>query len=592
MKASSLFGSSLLLSSLMLVGCGQEQAPTSQTQAIQADSIYLNAKVYTVDKQQPWAEAFAVKGGKFLDVGKQADIKQLQGDNTQVIDLQGQLVLPGLIDDHIHPDMAVETHFAVAINPEGTTFEEFQQLIKDYAAANPDEEWIFGGNLDYLMDNNEPIAIWGVPSNKAILDELIPDRPAYFWDVGGHAGLVNSKALELLGITKDTPDPVGGEYIRDENGELTGVLRETGAHVVWEEYLKTRPSVEEIAHQRIKPVLGYLNSLGFTSITDIWAREWFLQSYKRLNEDNALTMRMAVYVTDPADWVSPWMKELAMKPINDPASYSSGNVDVLGVKFVLDGAAAGQTAAMVDPYEGSDDYRGPWRNDPVEFAEKLLAYDKKGLTVRAHGAGDAAIRVTLDAIERARKENNSTLRHGVAHTAILNPADIQRFKELNVTAESSPVFWYYQPAVEVIRNDIGPRLNWLFPLRDIVDSEANYSFGSDWQVSAPHPFHAMETLITRRAPGVTEGPALNTAQSINLEEALYGYTMGGAYSRYKENELGSITTGKLADFIVVDQDIFNVPVHTIHKTQVLRTVMGGNEVFNMDRIDEVTQFGR
>ena len=208
-----------------------------------------------------------------------------------------------------------------------------------------------------------------------------------------------------------------------------------------------------------------------------------------------------------------------------------------------------------------------------------MAYDKQGLTIRAHGAGDGAIRWALDAFERTRKENGSTLRHGIAHTAILNPADLHRFAELGVIAEISPVFWYQMPAVAVIQADIGGRLNWLYPAKSLAKTGARMSVGSDWIVTPANPWIAMETLVTRRAPGVTTGPALIPTERLTLAEAVQLYTMGGAYSQYREVDIGSIEPGKLADFIVIDQDIFNVPIHEVHKTKVLSTVIGGRVVY-------------
>lgn len=557
-----------------------------------ADVIYLNGKVYTVDKSQEWAQAFAIKDGNFLKVGTNEEIQALRGDKTEVVDLRGRLVLPGLIDDHMHPDMAAENYFNVNIDEDATTYEEFKVILAEYLEKNPDAEWVFGGNLDYLWDDGSNIRTFGQPSHKSILDDLIPDRPAYFWEVSGHAALVNSKALEVCGITKDSPDPAGGHYVKDENGELTGVLREMAAQLVWEEYLRGHLPAREIAYKWMKPVFGYLNSLGLTSISDVWAREWFIKSYNILDNDDALTLRISVYVTDPVDFNTDFMKELAMLPINDPKAYSTERVSVLGVKFVLDGAAAGRTALLVDPYEGEDEYRGPWRTDPEIFKKKFMEYDKMGLTVKAHAAGGGAIRLTLDMIEKSRKEHGSTLRHSVAHTTLLNPADIHRFKELDAVAEFSPVFWFDMPAIKVVGKDIGEeRVNQMYPIRSVIDTGAHVSIGTDWVVTPVNPWRAMETVVTRRAPGATSGPALNSAHAITLEEAIYLYTMGGAYAQYQEDQKGSIESGKYADFIVVNQNIFEIPIHKVHETEVLSTVVGGKDAYIHDSVQEIIDLG-
>ncbi len=575
----------LLLLSMSLGACSGS-TPTE----VPADIIYENGLVYTVDQDQPWASAFAVRDGQFVGVGSSESLAGLRGSDTRIEDLEGRLVLPGLIDDHIHPDLGAESYFNVNIDAESDSYEDFAAAIATYLQANPDAPWVYGGSIDYMWDDGGSIRMFDKPSHKSIVDALVDDRPAYFWEVSGHAALVNTKALELLGITKDTPDPPGGYYVRDENGELTGLARETAAHVIWEEYLRDQPPAYQIAYDRLVPIFRYLNSFGITSITDVWSREWYMESYVLLDQNDDLTVRISSFVTDPSDWVNEWMKEKARRTIANPDEYSSENVRLLGVKFVLDGGAAGRTAVLTEPYEGTEDNFGPWRVDPDLFTERLFAYDEMGLTVRAHAAGDAAARLVLDGVEELRKRG-STLRHAVAHTAILNPDDIPRFAELDVIAEFSPVFWYYTPAVDVITPDIGAeRIGWLYPIRELMDSGAHLSVGSDWTVTQVNPWAAMETMVTRRAPGVTNGPALHIEHAITLEEAVYLYTAGGAYSQQREDEAGSIESGKVADFVVVDRNIFEIPIHEVHLTEVVQTFVGGREVYNQSQKDELIDF--
>jgi predicted amidohydrolase YtcJ len=533
-----------------------------------------------------------VKDGKFVKVGTDAEVSRLHGDKTEVVDLRGNLVLPGLIDAHMHPDLVAENYFNINIDPEATTYEEFKVLVRDYLKKNPDAKWAFGGNLDFLENDNKPINMFGKPSNKSIIDEVVSDRPAFFWDAGVHAALVNSKAFELLGITRDTPNPPGGEYVKDKNGELTGVLREMAATVVYEEFLKDRLPEKEIAYRHMKPVFEYLNSLGVTSVCDAYVREWYLKAYNILDREGALNMRIAVYVSEPSDWIHDWMKDLSNKVIYNPKAYCTEKVNVLGVKFILDGSAGGRTAVLVDPYEGEDEYRGPWRMDPKMFQERFLKYDKMGLTVKAHCAADGAARLTLDTIERARKENGGKLRHSAAHCSLLHPQDLSRFAKLDAMAEFSPVFWYHTPAIEVMAPDLGEkRVNQLFPIRSVIDTGAHVSIGSDWPVTSPNPWPAIEAAVTRRAPGVTSGPAMNSAQAITLEEAVYLYTMGGAYEQYRENETGSIETGKYADFIVVNQNIFDIPIQKVHETKVLSTVVGGKAAYVSSEVQKIIDLG-
>ncbi|MDC5839426.1 amidohydrolase [Vibrio europaeus] len=561
--------------------------------------LYVNGKVYQGDKfNQRWAEAFAVKGDKFVQVGTTDEILKLRKQDTMVVDLRDHTVVPGLIDDHMHPEMAVENYNNVAVDECATTWEEFKQSVAKELHDNPDKEWVFGGNLDYLWDDGSDIKMFGKPSHKKILDELIPDKPAFFWECSGHAALVNSKALEVCGITNDSPDPIGGHYVRDENGELTGVLRELAAHVVWERWALTLPNPEVLGDKQLKPIFSYLNSFGLTSITEPWSREMYGQAYKYLDGKNDLTVRITSYATDTVDFATEEMKVLSKKYIDNHKEYSGDKVQLIGVKYILDGAAAGQTAVVVEPYEGSDGYTGPWRNSPEDYREGLHRYDEMGLVVNAHCAGDGAARMVLDAVEELRKKpgnNADKLKHRIAHTAMIHPDDLPRIAENNVWAEFSPVFWYDMAAIRVIEQDIGEhRVNkYMYPVRPLVELGANVSIGTDWTVTPVNPWVALETVVTRRGPGITEGPSLNAEEhGVTLETALWMYTQGGADSQKLGDKIGSITAGKFADFVVLDQNIFEVSIQKVHMTKPLSTVLGGQDVYLSSKVEDILDFGK
>ncbi|OAN11336.1 hypothetical protein A3K86_20515 [Photobacterium jeanii] len=561
--------------------------------------LYVNGKIYQGDKSnQKWAEAFAVQGEKFIQVGTTEEILKLRTPQTLVVDLRGHTVLPGLIDDHMHPEMAVENYNNVRVDELSTTWDEFKALVKKELKENPHKEWVFGGNLDYLWDDGSAIKMFGMPSHKKILDELIPDKPAFFWECSGHAALVNSKALELCGITKDTPDPVGGHFVKDENGELTGVLRELAANVAWEKWLETLPTPQELGDKQLKPIFSYLNSYGLTSVSEVWSREMYGQAYKYLDDKDELTLRLAVYATVPVEFVTPKMQALANSYIDNHQQYNGKQVKILGVKYILDGAAAGQTARLVHPYEGSDSYIGPWRNTPEQYKEGLFKYDAMGLCVHAHCAGDGAARLVLDSVEELRKtvpnNNADKLIHRVAHVAMVDKADINRFAELNVHAEFSPVFWYDMPAIRVVEQDIGAERvqNNMYPMKPIFESGAPCSIGTDWTVTPVNPWIAIETAVTRRGPGVTSGPSMNAEEhAVSLENAVWLYTQGGADSQKRADEIGSISQGKYADFVVIDQNIFDVPITDVHKTKVLSTVLGGSDVYLSSKVEEILELG-
>ncbi|WP_096086257.1 amidohydrolase [Agaribacterium haliotis] len=558
--------------------------------------LYVNGKVYQGDKfKQHWAQAFAVKAGKFVQVGTNKEILNLSERGGRIVDLRGHTVVPGLVDDHMHPEMAVEQHNNIIIDELETTYEEFKALVETELREHPEKEWVFGGNLDYLWDDGSDIQMFGQPSHKKILDELIPDKPAFFWETSGHAALVNSKALEVCGIYDDSPDPVGGHYVKDSHGKLTGVLRELAAHVVWEKFLLTLPSPEDIAEQQLKPIFSYLNSYGLTSITEPWSREMYGRAYKHLDSRNDLSIRLTTYATDMVDFATSEMQQIARNYIYNHTHYSGNMVQLVGVKYILDGAAAGQTAIVVEPYEGTD-YHGPWRNTPEDYREGLHRYDEMGLVVHAHCAGDGAARMVLDAVEELRKKpgnNADKLQHRIAHTSMIHPDDVHRIAELNVWAEFSPVFWYDMPAIRVVEKDIGKhRVNkYMFPIKPIVDSGASVSIGTDWAVTPVNPWVALETVVTRRGPGITEGPSLNAEEhAIPLETALWMYTQGGADSQKQGDKIGSISAGKFADFVVLNQNIFEVPIHEVHKTKALSTVVGGRDVYLSSQVGDLVDF--
>ncbi len=551
------------------------------------DTIYTNGKVYTVDAEQPWAEAFAIKDGKFHAVGKSADIKKLKTPKTKVIDLKGQFVMPGMVEDHIHPDMLAENRMNVEISSPDMTYEEFGETIQRFVSENPNTKWVFGGPMNWLKDHAANIDVWNKPSHYKTLDKFVNDRPAFFWDLGAHAALVNSFAMEKYGIKKGNKAPVGGSWDVDADGNPTGVLRETAANAIWEEFLKERPSPEEQAKRGFAPVFAEISKYGFTSISDVWARPWNVDAYKVLDKKGKLPVRVTVYATDPVDWVSPSLQKMSSDFIAQGPTRFSSKINFIGVKFVMDGSAGGQTAVMKQPFLGTDNH-GFWRNDPDYFKKKIVEYDKLGLTVRAHAVGDQAISTVLDGIELTRK-NGSKLRHSVSHTVFVNPEDIDRFKELDASADVSPYFWMPDPAIETIRADVGnERLDWIFPFRSLLNRGVHMSTGSDAPVAPMDPWKPLEGMITRQLPGGVGTPVNAKEQAIDLPSAIYIYTMGGAYNQYKENEIGSITGGKYADFIVLNQNLFEIKPTEIHKTKVLITALDGKVVYRDDSLNNAS----
>lgn len=540
-----------------------------------AQTVYKNGYVYTVNEALPQAEAFAVTDGKFLKIGSNTDMDDLIEDDTKVVNLEGKFVMPGIHDTHIHPDWVVDYQSNLKLG-EGLSWPEIQKAIKIYAQNNLTSKWLWGGGLSWLYDHQIG-DFEGVRAHKSVLDELVPDRPLFLWDVGGHAVLCNSRALEIAGITSETQSPSGGVIVKDENDEPTGVLRTMACGLVAE--CIESGDLDEWT-QGFVTLFQELNSYGVTSLKDAYAHEKSLGVYKQLFDRNALNMRIAAAIAHPLDLVTQAGKDAQLSLLERRREFECDRVNPNFVKFILDGSAGGQTLKLLEPYEGSEDYCGVFRNPIDQVAKESARWHKKGVGSMIHAVGDGAIRGALDAIENGQKEGGDTgARHQICHTVFVNPDDKPRFAQNNIIAEFSPYFWFPSLATEMIQQDVGAeRMGLVWPVKDIIDSGAPVCQGTDCPVvESLSPWLGLETIITRKAPGCECG-ALNPEQAISLETALKIFTLGGAYAMNQENKTGSIEPGKFADFIVLDRNFFEIPANRIGETQVVLTVLEGKTV--------------
>ncbi|RTR38760.1 amidohydrolase [Shewanella canadensis] len=564
-----------------LSACADKNSGSDEQINSQITKVYVNGRVYTQDNAAPWAEGFVVIDDKFVAVGDAESLKSWMTPESETIDLAGQFVMPGFVEEHIHPDMATESYLGINIVP-SMGWDKVSHIIETFGEQKSDDKWIIGGALNWLADNGEKMHQIDALSHFTTLDKLINDKPLLLWDVGGHAVLINSLGLKKLGIDENSTAPEGGIIVKDKDGQPTGVLRETAANMAYEIALKDLPKGSELINSGIKPIFSQLNQFGITSITDAWARAYMLDAYKTLADSGELTLRIKAYIADPIEWLSPEWKEAASNAIANHQAYKVDHwLNADGVKFVLDGSAGGQTIIMVEPYEGtSDQHGGPWRNDPVYFAEKFSEYDKKGHVMKVHAVGSQSIRTALDAIEKSR-ENGSTLRHNIAHTVFVHPDDIMRFKEHNVGVEFSPHFWYPVSGWDIIRDELGQRrLDWAFPFNTLKNEGVAISVGSDWPVAeSPNPFLELETMVTRQAPGGGGEILSDPKERISLSDAIEVFTIGGAFAQNREDIIGTIETGKLADFIILNQNLFEIEINQVHKTRVIQTVVGGKTVY-------------
>jgi predicted amidohydrolase YtcJ len=534
-----------------------------------ADLVLRGAAVYTVDGARSWAETVAVSNGRIVFVGADPAAQPWIGPSTKVMDLSRKMVLPAFHDSHVHPvSGGVE---ALECNLNGLpTQAAILEKVKTYAAANPPAKapWVRGGGWDLTVFPE------GNPS-KALLDAIVPNRPVYLSASDGHSVWVNSKALALAGVTKATPDPPYGRIERDAAGQPSGTLREDAADLV-AKHLPKRTAKEYA--DGLAEALRIANGFGLTSLVEASASEEDLQAYAALDAQGKLTARVlaSLYVnTDKATAEVPRLRALRDK-------FARGRLKTNAVKIFADGVLETRTASVIEPYVGFPNDRGKPNLQPAAFQALATALDKEGFQIHVHAIGDRAIRDAFDAIEAARKANGARdARHHFAHIELFDPADVPRFRRLGVIANFQPL-WANGDAyiTELTEPKLGPeRSRWLYPIGSVLASGAEFAFGSDWSVSSMNPLEGIEVAVTRRQPAQGPGPAWIPEERIALPNAIAAYTIRGAYLDFSEKDTGSIEVGKLADLIVLDRNLFEIPVSQIHEAKVLLTLLEGKEVF-------------
>jgi len=553
----------LFLSALLLVmtGCAGNRPA--------GDTVIINAKVYTVNAAQPWAEAVAVKDGRIVFVGTMKEAKRYQSKETEVIDAGGRLVLPGIEDSHVHFVSGSES--LARVDLAGTkTVEEIQGRIRKFAAEHPEAGWIQGRGWMYA-------AFPGDMPQKKQLDEVVPDRPAIMRCADGHTSWVNSRALAVAGINRETPDPKNGRIVRDAKGEPTGALLEAASSLVSK--FIPEPTTEE-TYAALRQGLGEAARWGVVRVHGLGGEFEALDLLARLRREGHLTARFSV-----AMWIdSPGPTEKDWKAYEEAgAKYRDEWISLGGIKLMLDGVIDSGTGAMLDPYEDMRGNRGKLFWEPENFKKAVAAFNAKGLQVSTHSIGDAAIRQTLDAYEEGqRAAGNPDVRNKIEHAEDIAAADIPRFGSLGVVASFQPLHASPDPIWmgSWIKN-VGPeREQRAFAWKAVLDAGGRLAFGSDWPVVTINPWLGLQLAVTRQDFDGRPAGGWLPQHRVSLADAVYAYTMGGAYAMHREKEEGSIAAGKLADLIMVSQNIFEVEPKNIHKTTAILTMVGGRIVFN------------
>ena len=547
-----------LVTGALLAACGQ-RPPF-------ADVVFTNGAVLTMDSANPTARAVAIRGGRIVYVGSDEGAQPLIGTSTRVLDLGGKTLMPGFQDAHVHP-ISSGLDLAGCDVTDLETREAVLARIAECAVALSAGEWLVGSNWALPLFPN------GNPTREA-LDSVTPGRPAYLSAADGHSGWANSEALRLAGITRATPDPANGRIERDARGEPTGTLRESAMGLV--SGLIPAPSAER-RQVALKRALGLMHEVGITAFMEASARRPFLETYRDLDRAGELTARVVVSMyADPT---------LGMEQVDSFVAWRTGfagrRVNPAAVKIFEDGVIEARTAAMLAPYIGHGDEAGVpiWPAERLDTLVRRLV--EQDFTVHVHAIGDRAIRLALDALERAEAgRDRGARRHQITHLEVIDPADIGRFAALGVAADFQAL-WAYpdQYIVDLTWPVLGPeRSRWLYPMGSVAKTGAPLAMGSDWNVSSVNPLEAIQTSVTRRGNRDPAGQALVAEEAVDLMTALRAYTIGSAWALGLDGETGSIQEGKAADLIVLDGDITSIAVTGVHAMKVLLTMVEGSAV--------------
>ncbi|MGV9713635.1 amidohydrolase [Gordonia sp. NPDC003424] len=511
----------------------------------------------------------AVRGGRIIAVG--ADVTDLIGPNTETVDLRGRLLIPGFQDAHAHP-VAAGLELAQCNLTDARDAASTFETIASYAATHPDVEWITGAGWSLE-------AFPGGMPTAAMADRIVADRPMFLPNRDHHGAWVNSRALELAGIDRHTPDPDGGRIERDANGDPTGMLQEAAMDLVAD--LLPEPDTDEMIDALLL-AQRHLHSLGVTAWQDAMIGPGATvpdssRAYATVAADGRLTARVRA-----SQW---WDRTRGAEQIDEMiarrAELRIGRFCADTVKLMVDGIAESQTAAMLEPYltpcgcQGA--HRGTTFIDPSELAKYVTELDAVGFQTHFHALGDRAVRDALDAVEMARSVNGfRDTRPHLAHIQIVDPADIPRFRALCATANMQPLWAAHEPQMdELTIPALGDeRARQQYPFGDLLRSGATLAAGSDWPVSSADPLDGIHVAVNRRAPGQADGPVFLPEQRLDLTTALAAYTAGSAAVNHLD-ETGSIRAGMLADLVVLDRDPFDHPADEIADTTVLATYVDG-----------------
>jgi len=563
----------VILQTLLLVLCANSFTRAQGRIVEAADIIVVHGHVYTEDPKKPWAQAVAIYRGKIVAVGDDPEIERRRGMGTKVINAGGKLVLPGFVDCHIH---FIDGSFSLGrVNLEGAKDPaDIQKRLRAYASEHPGDDWILGRGWNYAMFGPEALP------DKKYLDEIFPNRPVFLEGYDGHTYWANSKALVLAGITRETPDPPNGTIVRDpKTGEATGALKESAQDLVAK--IIPKPSrVEKLL--ALRAGMKWANQHGITRVHSAGQDFEALDLFDEMRHRGDLTVRMYIaYFLNPPELRHEDLDaiEHARKKFHDDW------IDAGAVKFMVDGVVESHTAAMLEPYSDDPSLKGKLFWEPDKYKAAVAELDKHSFQLFTHAIGDYAVRTALDAYENAETRNHKRDRRPrIEHIETVAASDIPRFGKLGVIASMQPLHSYPDSnTMNVWARNAGPdRASRAWAWKSIADAGGHLAFGSDWPVVTLNPWEGIQTAVTRQTSEGKPEAGFVPEQRLTVAQAIDGYTLGAAFAGHREKLEGSFEIGKLADLIILSQNIFDVKPNRISTTKVVTTIVGGRLVYQAD----------
>ncbi|USK77460.1 amidohydrolase [Peribacillus frigoritolerans] len=527
-----------------------------------ADVIISSNTVFTGLSDQPEPASIAIKDNKIVAIGTEEEIKHCKGEHTKIYQFKDQLIMPGFHDFHLHIMQG-----AVALNSvnlfAARSEDEALEMIGEFAESKPENQWVIGFTWDAGYWDTQQL-----PTRHS-LDHILPDRPALMFHAEGHYAWVNTKALEIANITRHSENPFYGIIGKDENGEPNGILYEKAMDAVIRHAFNFSNSQK---NEIFSNFLAHAASLGVTSVNDLHGLKTIesLDVFKEFEDNGKLTTRIHLWPALNGDLGH--SKQLRV-------TYQSDKLRVSGLKQFIDGVITARTAYLLEPYSDQPETRGETSFAPETIKKWVVDADKEGFSIRFHAIGDGAIRLALDAYEEAQKTNGKRdSRHSVEHIEVIHPDDIHRFSELGVTVSMQPDHLAMSERGVYTEQVGAEREKYVFSINTLQKTGAKLAFGTDFPIDILNPLLQIYRAVTRiDSSGKT---VWHPHECITLAEALKAYTSGPAYGTFREQELGTLEAGKLADIIVLERNLFEVLVEEIPDIKVLLTIVDGQVVYD------------